>query len=197
MWWGISLLHQGRWSKSYSLHWLLRILLHHWVSVIFCLGWVLCSILGWLPSLNSENLGRCEGCHRVCRDMWGKNPIQLAGWQGLSPVGLPLPGSVFSICSLYSKGTLHLLCYTGWMLGSVWMVYVTGMLLMVSKEVGKAFISDTMSWAATVVGGVMLWSCEGAIFVLWPCEGVIFKAGLGCFCYMFCRGLMAGCYDIE
>ena len=35
------------------------------------------------------------------------------------------------------------------------MVYLPGMLPVVLKEVGKAFITDTMSWAA-VVGFIML-----------------------------------------
>ena len=62
------------------------------------------------------------------------------------------------------------------------MVFVPSMLSVVLKEVEKAFISDTVSWATAVVGGVVLWSCEGAVFLLWSCKGWIFKAGLGCVC---------------
>ena len=65
-----------------------------------------------------------------------------------------LSGSIFSVCSLYSMGTLHNLSCTGWLLGSVLMVYVAGMLPMVSKEVGKTFISVTMSYAAAALVGV-------------------------------------------
>ena len=50
--------------------------------------------------------------------------------------------------------------------GTVWMVYVPSMLPMVLKEIRKAFIRNNMSWAAAVVVGVVLWFCEGAIFLL-------------------------------
>ena len=74
------------------------------------------------------------------------------------------------------------------MLRSVWMVYVPVILPMISKEVGKAFMSEMMSWAASVVGGIALCSCEWVILLL-SCEGVIFKAGLGCVCCFALYGL--------
>ena len=44
------------------------------------------------------------------------------------------------------------------------------------------------------MGGIVLWSCEGAIFLLWSCKGMIFKDGLGCFCcLLLCVGLLTGC----
>ena len=51
---------------------------------------------------------------------------------------------------------------------------IPGMLPIVSKEVGKAFLSDIMLQAAAVVGVGVLWSCEGVIFLVWSCKGVNF-----------------------
>ena len=82
------------------------------------------------------------------------------------------------------SGYFTLACCTGWMLGSVPMAYMP----VVSKDVGKAFISEIIYQTSAVGGGVAFWSYEG----------VIFEAGLGCFCCMLiCVGLLIGCNGIE
>ena len=48
------------------------------------------------------------------------------------------------------------------------------MLPMASMEVEKAFISEMISWAASIVGGIALWSSEGITLLLTSYEGVIF-----------------------
>ena len=60
---------------------------------------------------------------------------------------------VCSICSWYSMGTLHWACCTGGMEGLLLMVYVPGMLPMVSKELGNACFNVIMSRTWAVVQG--------------------------------------------
>ena len=50
------------------------------------------------------------------------------------------------------------------------MLYVLGMLQIVLKEVGKAFLRDIMLQAAALVSVGVLWSCEGMIFLAWSCK---------------------------
>ena len=60
--------------------------------------------------------------------------------------------------------TFFWVCHMGWTLGFRQMVYSLGMFPIVSKDLQNAFIIYRMSWVASVVGGVVGWSCEGVIF---------------------------------
>ena len=54
------------------------------------------------------------------------------------------------------------------MLESVWIVYVPAMSPVVSKDLGKAFLRETLSWAATLVGCLLSLARDGVA----RCQGL-------------------------
>ena len=75
--------------------------------------------------------------------------------------------SVFSICSLYSVGTLCLACWRGGIEGSMHIQWVAGMFPTWSNDWGNAFLMATISQTLTVVK----WSCEGGMLGdKWSCN---------------------------
>ena len=78
-------------------------------------------------------------------------------------------------------GTFLLACWTGGMEGSRWMVYIAGILPVVLKDLGKAFLRKMMPHTSCMAE----WSCQGLISCTewswkgprghwWSWKGVIF-----------------------
>ena len=119
--------------------------------------------------------------HIMPSGFWGRSgmrPFWFVRWWGCWFDGWPYLAVSFQSVISTLWGLFFLISC---ILGSGWIMYIPGILPVVSKELGEAFLREMMSWTIGV-----LWSCGGATLVVWFCKGVIFSADPGICCVLCC-----------